>query len=1152
VAVAVFSVVASLLLDVPSASAAVATPVSCVDEQPNARAASAMASRCGRVVEDLSARSPWSQTSVKPDGSRELVSSVRPRWARRADGSWAAVDTTLRRSGGAVVPEATVLPLSFSGGGAGPLARLADGDRELAVSWPDALPAPVLTSDAALYPEVLPGVDLRLTATPAGFTEVLVVKTPAAARHPKLARVRLGLTMNGLAVRPATGAGLEAVDSNGHVVFEAPAPTMWDSSGSDGPGAGRTAVMPVHVSAGEVVVIPDAAMLADPATKFPVFIDPSWTGHMAGMWKVVASHLPDSSTFALTNGDLNGNAGSGRTCDVSSGGVCQSSQYLVRTMFRMETFGVAGKHVLQATFNITQKWSWTCNPASDAKLWLTGAISSSTTWNTQPFWDSAHTATALASHRRDQAAGCSGSGNVAFDATGMVQLAVASGWPDLTVGLRAADEGTVNQWKRFDASSVSLAIVYNSPPNTPDTLTTDAQGCGTGSGRPVVGTTEPTLSARVTDPDGASEGDINGTLRGEFAWEYWNSATSAWTLMGTGSGIPQANGTTSPAPVPDFASGGVFRWHVRAADSWSLPNVGSGKDYSAWTGWCEFEVDATPPNPPNLTPDASNTPFVAGKTVRVSFSPGGNPADSDVTGYTWWVVDGAGTHQAATVAGSTVTVSWTPIAGDGHIYAQARDRASNRSNPTVYSFTAAQLPTVVARWKLDDPAGSATAVDMTGTGHEATAALTAPATFGAPGLIINGPTVLSLNGGAANSVATAGPVIDTSRNFTVAAWLRVSDMSSSRTAVSQDGLHSNGFQLQYAQPCACWRFALPDEDTVNPGLIGATSTVPPRLNVWTHLVGVYDSATGTVRLYVNGVLAGTATRQAAPWNATGPLRIGRSKWNDNPAAFFAGGMSDVRVWDRILTDTEIAAMVDPTDPSNVATATVGQWLIRPEDCPGNPVTFCLDDASMGHDLGLSGGVTITTAGQSGSALLFNGTDGVAQTTEGNPGPVLHTDQSFTVSTWVKLGNVPAHNYTALGQDGNYVSAFYLGYRIFGGTTPRWSFSMKDIDNDASGVTWTHAYAPTTLTAADVGKWVHLVGVYDAATGGMSLYVDGALAGTATRTATPWDATGPMTIGTAWYTQPGGTPGLVDHWNGTIDTVTVYAGAVPATSINRIP
>jgi hypothetical protein len=910
--------------------------------------------------------------------------------------------------------------------------------------------------------------------------------------------------------------------------------------------------MPVHVSAGEVAVIPDAAMLADPATKFPVFIDPSWTGHMAGMWKVVVSHLPDSSTFSLSNGDLNGTAGSGRTCDVSTNGVCQSPEYKVRTMFRMETFGVSGKHVLQATFNISQKWSWTCNPASNAKLWLMlGPISSSTTWNTQPPWDSGHTATASASHRRDQAAGCSGTGNVAFDATSFVQLALASGWPDVTVGLQAADEGNVNQWKRFDASSVSLAMTYNSLPNTPDTLTTYGQGCVTGAGRPVLGTAAPTLSARVTDPDGTSEQDINGSLRGEFAWEQQNLSTGTWSALGSGSGTPQANGTTSPTLAPNFANGGRYRWHVRAADSWSLPNVGSGTDYSAWTGWCEFEVDTTAPNPPKLTPDGANTPFVAGKTVKVTLSPGGSPADSDVTGYTWWVVDGAGTHPVSIVNGSTVTMTWTPIAGQTTIYATARDRAVNTSTNVSYVFTAAQLSPAIAQWPLAEPAGSAVAGDPAG-GHDATVALTAPATLGAPGLIIGGPTVLSLNGGSANSVTTAGPIVDTTRNFTVAAWLRVTDTSTSRTAVSQDGVHSTGFQLKYANSCTCWDFVLPDADAVNTSLIGATSSAPPRLNVWTHLTGVYDIATGTARLYVNGVQAGSATRQATPWNATGPLTIGRSRWNDNSIEFFSGGIADVRVWDRALSADEIAAIVDPTDPSNVATATVGQWLIRPEDCPGNPVTFCLDGASMGHDLGLSGGVTITTAGQSGSALLFNGTDGVAQTTEGNPGPVLHTDQSFTVSTWVKLGNVPTHNYTALGQDGNYVSAFYLGYRIFGGTTPRWSFSMKDIDSDASGVTWMHAYAPATLTAADVGKWVHLVGVYDAATGGMSLYVDGALAGTATRTATPWDATGPMTIGTAWYTQPGGTPGLVDHWNGTIDTVTVYAGAVPATSINRIP
>jgi Concanavalin A-like lectin/glucanases superfamily len=1102
-------------------------------------------------VEDLSARTPWSQTSVGADGLRQLVSFVRPRWARRADGSWTGVDTALRRSGGAVVPAATVVPLAFSGGGTGALARLADGERELSVSWPGPLPVPVLSGASALYPEVLPGVDLRVTATEVGFSEVLVVKTRAAAAQQGLARVRLGVAGRGVAVRAASGGGLEAVDRAGQVVFAAPAPTMWDSS-AEGAGFARTVVMPVQVGVGEIVVTPDAVMLADPATRYPVYIDPQWSGGQSGgVWKVIVSHHPDSSTFTLNNGALNGDWGAGRTCDSSSNGSCTSLEYKVRTLFRMNINGVRGKHVLQATFNVTQKWAWTCNPLSNAQLMINGGVTSTTTWNTQPAWDGAHAAQALGNHRRDGAWGCQGAGNVAFDATAMVRDVLALGWADLPLGLLAVDESTEQQWKRFDSATASLAVTYNTVPNTPDTLSTAGQSCVTGAGRPVVATAAPTLSARVTDPDGAGEGDINGTLQGEFTWEQRNPSTGTWSALGSGLGTPHAGGTTSPSPAPTFANGGIHRWRVRAFDAYWTPYTQYGFDVSAWTGWCEFEVDTVAPNTPVLTGDPGNEPFVAGKTARVTLSPGGSPADTDITGYTWWVVDGAGTHPATTVSGSTATVDWTPIAGQGTIFVRAKDRAQTSVNAGSYVFNAAQPSTETARWPLADPTGSTTAVDSTGNGHDATVTLGPPATLGAPGRIVNGTTALSLDGTSA-SVLTSPAVVDTTRNFTVSAWARVSDPSTIRGVVSQDGVHTSGFRLQFSSFCMCWQFVLAGTDVASPQPFHASAPTQAKLNVWTHLTGVYDAGTDRVKLYVNGALAGSAAGPTTPWNATGALRIGRNKWNDNPVDFFAGGIADVRVWNRTLSDPEIAAMVDPTDANNIATDVVGQWFVEPESCLGSPVTVCQDSSGYAHDVNLSGGVTTTTAGHTGSGLQYNATNGVAQSTDPNTGglgPVLHTDASFTVAAWVKLDSMPNGNRTAVGQSGTKMSPFYFGTRM-SGTTSYWAFAMVDTDTDSTP--WRTALSAAAITTADVGQWFHLVGVYDAYAGTISLYVNGTLAGSATRTAAPWDAAGPLTIGAVLWTPAGSTPRLVDSWNGTIDTVTIYAGAVPAASVNRIP
>jgi serine/threonine protein kinase len=484
----------------------------------------------------------------------------------------------------------------------------------------------------------------------------------------------------------------------------------------------------------------------------------------------------------------------------------------------------------------------------------------------------------------------------------------------------------------------------------------------------------------------------------------------------------------------------------------------------------------------------------------------------------------------------------------------SKDSAQPPSSPSPQPDSLTPIPTETARWPLGEPAGSTTATDSTGGGHAAAVSLTAPATLGGPGRIVNGATALSLDGAAANTVATTGPVVDTGRNFTVAAWVRLADGNGNRGVVGQDGAHTSGFKLQYSNTCACWQFSMPATDAVNPASAFAQAPGPARLNVWTHLVGVYDRGTGTAKLYVNGMLAATASGPAAPWNATGPLRIGRSKWNDKPVDFFTGRIADVRVWDRTLSDSEIAAVVDPTGANNIATDVVGQWFVEPASCFGNPRMVCQDSSGHAHRVNLSGGVTTTTGGHTGSGLQYNGTNGVAQTTDPNTGglgPVLHTDASFTVSAWMKLDSMPNGNRTAMGQSGTKMSPFYFGTRNFNsGTTPYWVFAMVDADTDST-LSRT-ARSAAAITTADIGQWFHLVGVYDAYAGTISLYINGTLAGSATRTATPWDAAGPLTIGAVLWTPVGSTPRLVDSWNGTIDTVTVYAGAVPAASIRRIP
>ena len=135
--------------------------------------------------------------SAEPDGQLSLAEYVLPVRVRRGSG-WTPVSTTLRRKvNGSVSPAAVPADtVTFSGGGTGAMATLAEGATSLALRWPGRLPAPVVSGSSATYRNVLPGVDLVLTATSAesgGFSQTLVVRDAAAARNPALARLDLGV-----------------------------------------------------------------------------------------------------------------------------------------------------------------------------------------------------------------------------------------------------------------------------------------------------------------------------------------------------------------------------------------------------------------------------------------------------------------------------------------------------------------------------------------------------------------------------------------------------------------------------------------------------------------------------------------------------------------------------------------------------------------------------------------------------------------------------------------------------------------------------------------------------------------------------------------------------------------------------------------------
>ena len=155
--------------------------------------------------------------------------------------------------------------------------------------------------------------------------------------------------------------------------------------------------------------------------------------------------------------------------------------------------------------------------------------------------------------------------------------------------------------------------------------------------------------------------------------------------------------------------------------------------------------------------------------------------------------------------------------------------------------------------------------------------------------------------GVDDQATTAGPVLDTTGSYSVAAWVRLDADTGFATAVGQDGDDLSTFFLQRSG--ADGRFAFSAAGG------RALSDDEPEVGRWYHLVGVRDVATSTYTLYVDGKRQGAqgSFSACAPGEAsTGPLTVGRAKFGGQPVDFWPGAVDQVHAYDRALNAQEVA------------------------------------------------------------------------------------------------------------------------------------------------------------------------------------------------------------------------------------------------------
>ncbi|MFQ5940570.1 MAG: PQQ-dependent sugar dehydrogenase [Nitrososphaerales archaeon] len=196
--------------------------------------------------------------------------------------------------------------------------------------------------------------------------------------------------------------------------------------------------------------------------------------------------------------------------------------------------------------------------------------------------------------------------------------------------------------------------------------------------------------------------------------------------------------------------------------------------------------------------------------------------------------------------------------------------------------------------------------------------------------------------------------------FSISAWVKLDVLNSTSRfmyVVDKRESSTKWYQLVYDMSQQKFRFGFHDGDKKTI----FTDKADWVVGQWYHIVGTYDpnSDRKNMRIYVDGLLDNQAKRSGNPPAIESNLRIGAGG-RLVPTGYWQGDIDELRIYNRPLTENEVAMIFNNQDDPAVSNGLVGHWLFDEN----------LKDNSGNNNHGFIWGILITSMEFAPDGRLF--------------------------------------------------------------------------------------------------------------------------------------------------------------------------------------